>query len=264
METIEIDGYPYMYEKTGAGAPVWVFLHGFLGSHADFSEIAPQGTIIRLDLLGFGSDKPTVDPAMRFDSSQQVAELQRVLRQLTNEPIRLVGYSMGARLALAYALTYPENLEMLVLESGTPGLAEATARTDRQKVDQQKAEHVGEVGMERFIDEWEQMPLFKSQEHVSQAQQTFMHQQRVQQNVENVQASLNYFGTGQMPNFWPDLADIQLPTILINGATDQKFLGISDQMETRLTNGRRFVISDAGHNVHFEAPQAFEALLNQL
>lgn len=46
METIEIDGYPYMYEKTGAGKPVWVFLHGFLGSHADFAEIAPQGTIV--------------------------------------------------------------------------------------------------------------------------------------------------------------------------------------------------------------------------
>ncbi|RRG18821.1 2-succinyl-6-hydroxy-2,4-cyclohexadiene-1-carboxylate synthase [Weissella viridescens] len=264
MPTIEVNGYPYAYTCEGAGAPTWVFLHGFLGSQADFASIKPQGTRIYLDLLGLGVDKPTVSDPHRFAAATQVAELHQFLASLNLKEIRLVGYSMGARLALAYALMYPEDLAQVILESGTPGLVEPQDRQDRQTADAAKAERIETAGMPAFIAEWEQLPMFASQQELPIAQQQFMHQQRVQQNPANVAASLREFGTGQMPNYWPDLVTLQVPVTLINGALDKKFLGIAERMQKQLEQSQQFVVPSVGHNVHFEAPEQYTAILAQL
>lgn len=264
MPTIEIEGYPYTYTIEGSGTPVWVFLHGFLGSQADFASIKPQGTRIYLDLLGLGVDKPTVADAHRFAAETQVAELHHLLTALKLRDIRLVGYSMGARLALAYALAYPDALAQVILESGTPGLADAQDRHNRRTADENKAERIERSGMLDFVTEWEQLPMFASQQALPAAQQAFMHRQRVEQNPNNVAASLRGFGTGAMPSYWSSLENLSVPVVLINGALDTKFLGITERMQQHLQRSRALIVPGVGHNVHFEAPEQYTTMLNQL
>ncbi|MBM7616531.1 2-succinyl-6-hydroxy-2,4-cyclohexadiene-1-carboxylate synthase [Weissella uvarum] len=264
MPTIEVRGYPYHYEQKGTGTPTWLFLHGFMGSHADFEAINPRGTAIYLDLLGFGPNAPVVKDSHRFQAEQQIADLQTLIQNLTQQPVQLVGYSMGARLALAYALAHPEDIQLLVLESGTPGLADADERQARQLADEKKAHRVLESGMEAFINEWEQLPMFASQQQLPATQRAFMHAQRVAQQPENVAASLREFGTGAMPNLWPQLRALDVATVLINGALDKKFLCITQNMLLHLPQAHDVQIPEAGHNVHFEAPMMFTQVLNDM
>ena len=261
---VSINGYEYELEIQGAGQPTWLFLHGFMGSLADYQGIDPTGTRIYLNLFGFGTQSQTVVQPKRFMVRQQVTDIYQLLDKLAIDQVNLVGYSMGARLALAMGIMMPERVNHLVLESGTAGLPTQPMRQKRIIADTHKAEHVMQVGMPTFIHEWEQLPLFKSQQNMSKQQQLFMHEQRINQNAQNVANSLRFFGTGAMPNLWPELAYVKLPVTLITGTSDDKFTRINKNMQERLPNVQWQQVPQAGHNVHFEQPSQVTAILNNI
>lgn len=190
----------------------------------------------------------------RFDATNQALDIVAILDTLGIDKVNLVGYSMGARLALAFAHQFPERLQRLFLESGTAGIADQAAREARVASDEQKANRIEQEGMAAFVADWEKLPLFASQQNASAEQQAFMHEQRVNQTAVNVANSLRGFGTGAMPNYWPELTNLQFPVVLITGADDAKFTAINDSMAEMLPNAVRVAVSGAGHNVHFEKP----------
>ena len=63
------------------------------------------------------------------------------------QPGILVGYSMGARMALHVALRHPTMVAQLVLISGTPGLVTEAERTARRKSDNDLAERIETIGL---------------------------------------------------------------------------------------------------------------------
>ena len=83
--------------------------------------------LVLVDPLGFGrSPKPFV----RYTIERHVAELRRALAP--HAPFTLVGHSLGARMAIAYAARFPVDVARLVLLSlpffATPADAKAWAR----------------------------------------------------------------------------------------------------------------------------------------
>lgn len=262
IKHITITGYDYAVELRGSGRPIWVALHGFLGSAADFAEITFPGTVIIPNLLGFAQTDQLV-AAKRFTAEQQVADLHTLIHAITDEPVRLLGYSMGGRLALQYALTYPTDLTSLWLESSTAGVSDTAARLARQQSDHEKALRVEQQGMTKFIAAWEAMPLFASQTEVSTAQQAFMHAQRLHHLAANVANSLRYFGTGYQPNNWLRLNELTMPVHLITGERDVKFKAIADQMRPLIKMVNHVQVEGAGHNVHFERKAAYNQWLCQ-
>ena len=60
-----------------------------------------------------------------------VADLLALLDHLGIERTALLGYSMGGRVALHFALAAPERLSALVLESASPGIADPQERAAR-------------------------------------------------------------------------------------------------------------------------------------
>ena len=262
-KAVIINDYPYHVKVVGQGQPTWLFLHGFMGSASDYEAVTPQGTRLYVDLLGFGPQTPVVDDSNRFTAVQQSQDLIALLDLLAVDQVNLVGYSMGARLALAIASQYPQRVQRLFLESGTAGLAEPNDRQARQVADESKAQRIETQGMAAFVADWEQLPLFASQRALPAAQQAFMHTQRVQQTASNVANSLRYFGTGAMPDYWPTLAQLQVPTTLITGTLDAKFTAINEQMATLLPVVNHEQVAGAGHNVHFEQPAQVTQILNR-
>ncbi len=110
---------PLFSTVDGSGFPTIVFLPG-IGATTRFwtyvlttgSGTVLEGRHLLVDLLGFGrSPKPWAT----YDVERHVAELRRVLAP--EGRITLVGHSIGARLAIAYAARYPEQVERLVLVS---------------------------------------------------------------------------------------------------------------------------------------------------
>ena len=112
-------GCPLFVRELGASGPHLAFLPG-IGATTRYWELvvgpmADRARLLLVDLLGFGrSPKPWTT----YSVERHVAELHRVLAPAAARgPLTLVGHSLGARLAVAYAAKHPEHVERLVLVS---------------------------------------------------------------------------------------------------------------------------------------------------
>lgn len=263
---VKIAQQTFYVTKTGQATPNWVFFHGFMGSGADFARIGAQlpGTSWYIDLLGHGQTSK-VHTASAYAMVQQIQVLEQLFQQLLgHQRINLVGYSMGGRLALGYALTYPERLWNLVLESSTAGLETVQQQADRRAHDALLAQQLQTQPLVQFVNRWEQLPLFASQQQLSAQLRAQIRRQRLTQDPKALAASLVGMGTGAMPNFWPQLVQLALPVTLITGAQDTKFRKITQQMAQQLPRVQRYVVAQAGHNVHLEQPKIYRMILRSL
>jgi 2-succinyl-6-hydroxy-2,4-cyclohexadiene-1-carboxylate synthase len=159
----------------------------------------------------------------------------------------LVGYSMGARIALHTALQHPEKVHGIVLVSGTPGIRSETERADRRTSDEALAQHIEEIGMSQFITEWLSNPMFKglSSQHADVPKRNT--------NTERGLAdSLRYAGTGTQESLWDQLKNLHMPVLVIAGEQDQKFTEIGREMAANIPHCEYRVMTGVGHTCHLE------------
>lgn len=255
-----VEDMDYWYEITGEGIPV-VLLHGFTGSTTTWNNIiesSPQGIqYITIDLPGHGRTKGNLIKTMDATCS----DLYKLIQHLKLGEFYLVGYSMGGRTALTFALKYPEQLQGLVLESASPGLKGDAERKVRKENDATLAERILSNGVEAFIDYWENIPLFHTQKLLSEEQQQAIRNERLSQDAEGLASSLRGMGTGMQASNWEQLADVQIPVHLLVGSLDEKFVEINLRMAELLPNAILEIFEDAGHAIHIEKPADFNAYI---
>lgn len=105
----------YVYQGTGQ-TPI-LLLHGFDSSILEFRSLIPllatQNQTWAVDLLGFGFTErlPNID----YNSSTIKTHLYSFWQQIINQPVILVGISMGGGTAIDFTLTYPDTVKQLVL-----------------------------------------------------------------------------------------------------------------------------------------------------
>lgn len=112
--TLPVSGGELYYEAQGEGQPVILLHAGGMDSRmwdAQFNYLSQQFRVVRYDQRGFGRSPKSDQP------SNPVDDLYQLMRQLGMKRARLVGLSMGAGVALNFALEYPEMVEKLVLVS---------------------------------------------------------------------------------------------------------------------------------------------------
>ena len=263
MATQRINDIDYSYETAGTGIPV-VLLHGFTGSSGNWrglmEHLAADYRVIAVDILGHGKTAVFPHPH-RYTMPHAAADLAALLQLLNATPCHLLGYSMGGRLALYFAVHYPHLLRSLILESGSPGLATAAEREARTASDNALADRIEREGVPAFVDYWENIGLFASQKRLETAVCAQLRQQRLQNNPLGLANSLRGMGTGQQPSLWDDLPRLALPTLLIAGELDSKYVAIGRQMAAQLPQTQFVNVTDAGHTVHLERPEQFAALV---
>ena len=118
------DGTVVAFATVGSGRPV-VYVSGWL-SHLELSWELPeerafyqglaQGCrLVRYDRAGCGLSSPLVGaPSLE----RELDQLAAVVASLDDEPFDLVGASMGAPVAVAWAARHPESVRRLVLYGG--------------------------------------------------------------------------------------------------------------------------------------------------
>lgn len=101
-------------EEHGDGDKTIVFVPGLGGTTRYWADsIGPltvHHRVVLLDLLGFGQSPM---PWTRYSVERHVAEMREALRPY--QRITLVGHSLGALLAVAYAARHPEQVEAIAL-----------------------------------------------------------------------------------------------------------------------------------------------------
>ncbi len=242
-----------------------VLLHGFTGSAASWGDhpgaLATGGLrVIALDMPGHGESDAPADArryAMEYCRADIIGALQ-ALGVREGEAI-LLGYSMGGRIALYTA--FAGFFRALILESASPGLASAAEREQRRQQDETLAERIEREGVAAFVDYWEQLPLFASQQALPAATRAALHRQRLHNRAAGLANSLRGAGTGAQPALHERLAKLNLPVLLIAGELDEKFRAIAQQMAWMLPQAQLAIVPGAGHTVHLEQPAIFDALV---
>ena len=250
------DGRHLSVAVTGEGPDLFL-LHGFSGSAESWGKVVEDLSgwrrVIRLDLLGHGrSDKPR--EAARYRMDEVVEDVCEVMdgRAL---PVDVLGYSMGARVALALATRHPRRVRRLILESGSPGLSTEAERKAREERDEALAHRLASEGIGAFVEAWRNQPVLQSLSRALGPEDfALVESQRAANDPEALAAALRGLGTGGQPSFWDSLAGNRLPTLLITGREDAKFTAIARSMAERMPEVRHVTVPGAGHRIHLERP----------
>lgn len=259
---INIGESNYWCEVRGHGEPV-VLLHGFTGSTVTWSmqvsTLADQFEVITFDLPGHGKTKVNTAKTM-LDCC---ADIKSIFEQLGLKKVHLIGYSMGGRTALSFAITYPEMVQTLILESASPGLAVEADRKERIVNDRKLAERITTEGIESFVDFWENIPLFQSQKKLPDSVQQSIRAERLSQQGEGLAMSLTYMGSGAQPSWWDKLDMLTVPVLLVVGEWDSKFIKLNKDMHYLLPQSDLVIVKETGHAIHVEQSDFFGRIVNE-
>lgn len=243
----------------GNGHGPWlVFLHGFLGDGGDWDEIvpalAPHFSCLCVDLPGHGASR-IEEPCSAVDVLDALAAL---FDEQHIERCTPIGYSMGGRVALSMAARAPDRVERLILESVSRGISANDERLARQAADASWIALLEQGDRTAFLDRWYAQPLFETL-HRDRTRFDELLRRRMQQDPRQLALGLRSMGPGTWPPEWEAWPTIAVPTLLMAGQRDPKYVALAQEMAARNPRARVRIVPDCGHNVHWEDPPAYTA-----
>jgi 2-succinyl-6-hydroxy-2,4-cyclohexadiene-1-carboxylate synthase len=239
--------------------PLVLFLHGFMGRKEDWADtieaLQNDYHCVAVDLPGHGSTLQGSDSDYSMHSCAEA--LVRFIDDQLLKPVGLVGYSMGGRLAIYFALQYPEYVSAMVLESASPGLRTESERAVRIEKDGALAKRLRDEPLDEFIERWYSQPLFQ---HLVESEGLLSRliESRIENDPAALAISLEQMGTGVQPSLWEELSSLDIPTLILAGENDSKFSILADQMCRLCGRAQKLIIPDAGHIVHLEKAAEYQ------
>lgn len=245
--------------ELGGGPPI-VFLHGFTGSTETWESFqlvfAERYRTIAVDLPGHGGSSDPDDP-LRYSLDRVANDLAKVLDELGVERIALIGYSMGGRAAIRFALSHAPRVAALILESTSPGIADPGLREDRRAADEALADDIEQHGIEAFVDRWETLSLWETQRDLPAETQARLRAQRLANRPRGLANSLRGAGAANDVPTQHLLQELRVPSLILAGARDDRYVELGNMLGASLPNSTMVIIPEAGHAAHLEQPRAF-------
>jgi len=229
-------------EETGSGRRL-VLAHGFTQTARSWGPFAallePGRQLVRVDLPGHGGSA-----AVRAT----LPESGRLLVAAGGDrPFDLLGYSLGARVALHAALDRPDVVRRLVLVGATAGIEDETARRARRERDEALARNV-EADVDGFLARWVAMPMFAGVPDPGLTE-------RRRNTADGLASSLRLAGTGAQEPLWDRLGSLTCPMLAIAGADDVRFAVAARRMARLAPHASVSLVPGAGHAVHLVQPR---------
>ncbi|WP_431804430.1 2-succinyl-6-hydroxy-2,4-cyclohexadiene-1-carboxylate synthase [Halobacillus andaensis] len=252
----------YWVEEEGTGPPLFL-LHGFTGSCHSFDKIKPSLSskfrVISIDMPGHGNTGE-IGPVSMEDFT---VDLKQIIEHFSYKSVHLLGYSMGGRSALSFAMLYPQYVNLLMLESASPGLETLEEQLARQSKDQHHIDKLLEQGLNAFVQYWENIPLFSTQRKLPESVSQQLREERLSHTARGLAQSLEGMGTGTQPSWWPQLPNLNKRILLVTGEKDEKFVKLNQRMNNLLPGSELITVKGAGHAIHVEDPKAFAKIVEE-
>jgi 2-succinyl-6-hydroxy-2,4-cyclohexadiene-1-carboxylate synthase len=234
-----------LHAETSGEGPRLVLVHGFTQtarSWGRFGQLVAAGRqVVSVDLPGHGGSS-----TVRADLAGSGALVTEVASS-DGAPFDLLGYSLGARVALHAALAAPPGLRRLVLIGGTAGIEDPVMREERRKRDDALAAEV-EAGPDAFLARWVAAPMFAGVREPGL-------EERRRNTAEGLASSLRLAGTGSQAPLWDRLGELRAPLLAVAGADDVRFALAAARLARSVPGGVFSLVPGAGHAVHLAQPE---------
>ena len=241
------------YKKFGEGKPL-IILHGLFGMSDNWmtisKRISQRHTVYLLDLRNHGRS-PHAD---EFNYGVLSDDLEEFMRHQNLDRVRLIGHSMGGKVAMCFSLKYPIRVEKMVLVDIAPKKYNhpffrklldfmmqynVNSSVSRAEIDQAFSQVIKESAVRQFILK----NLSRNQNH--------MFEWKI--NVASLSLNLN--------NIFKEIESDKVyngPVLVVRGATSDYVLDEDMPIIKKLFPAAKLVtINGAGHWLHVEAENAF-------
>lgn len=156
----------------------------------------------------------------------------------------LVGYSLGARLALHALIENPTNWTKAIIISGHPGLC-LSLRPSRLVEDGIWAQKFASEPWDSVLQSWNGRDSFKYDKPI----------QREEKNYSRLKLAkaLTTWSLGNQEKLHDEIAELPMPIDWIVGEKDARFLAEAQTLTFKNPNSRLIIIPNAGHRISFES-----------
>ncbi|WBW97247.1 2-succinyl-6-hydroxy-2,4-cyclohexadiene-1-carboxylate synthase [Oceanirhabdus sp. W0125-5] len=259
---IEIENIKYHVQIKGEGKPI-ICLHGFSENLSTWKYLELKGyKLILIDFIGHGkSDKPY--SSEYYDLKVILNHINKLIKELGLNKYSMLGYSMGGRIALAYALSYENEITQLILESSSYGESDHINRVNRRRWDKELAKSIREKGIEWFDEYWSNLSIFESQRNLPENIRYEISERRLSNEAHALSNTLICTGQGNFPCFKEEIVNLTMPVLYVSGEYDEKYRKIGNEFQKLNINIQHKTISAVGHNTHVEKPNKFNKTVNE-
>lgn len=242
-----------------AGSPVLV-LHGLFGSLSNWGwhckQLAQQYAVYGVDLRNHG-DSPHSD---QLDYQSMAEDVRQLITRLGLKSCCIVGHSMGGKVAMQLALSFPELVEKLVVVDIAPvsypedadGHMNVLAAMDAVKLDEIKSRTEAEVTLEDYIPQ-EATRKFVLTNLVRNKEGLFewrLDKDSIRKNYPALRAEL--LATQSFAK----------PVLFVKGSLSPYIKSENEaQIKELFPAASVKIIMDAGHWLHAEQPLALQKIL---
>ena len=229
-----------------------VFLHGVGGGHHAWELQLPYFGGLGYpshawDQPGYGHSQ-IVEP---YDLEQVSAALARLIESLGNEPVVLIGHSMGGLIAQETYVRYPKLIKALVLCFTSPAFAGGSSDFTKQFI----AARIGPLDQGKTMAQIaaKLIPTMGSNSKLAE---------QIMAGVppETYRKAVHLLTTFDRRK---ELADIKVPTLLIAGSEDKTAPpAVMEKMAGKIPGAEYVLLQGCGHLGPMDQPDAFnDALL---
>ncbi len=223
MPVATINGLDHHYVDEGpSDAPPIIFQHGATGSHHQFTEehtpaISRTYRCISDDARGMGRSAhvATMPPTAWVD------DLLGLMDHLKLENAHIAGSSRGSRVALRFALQYPDRVRSLILDGAIIAMNEA-----------------GDASLNRNAGDGSRLAPAQQEENRQRHGEDWMDVVRNYFNLRNVPGLQSYLNTRD------EVHKIQCPVLIMHGDVDDGTHPLASTLElfTRLERARLAIV----------------------
>ena len=229
-----------------------LFLHGVGGGHHAWELQLPYFGGLGYpshawDQPGYGHS-PIIEP---YDLEQISASLARLIESLADEPVVLVGHSMGGMIAQETYVRYPQLVKALALCFTSPAFAGGSSEFTKQFI----AARIGP------LDEGKTMAEIAAQLIPTMGSNSKL----AVQIMAGVPADTYRKAVHLLTTFdrRKELAAIKVPSLVVAGSDDKTAPPVvMEKMAGKIPGAKYVLIEGCGHLGPMDQPQAFNAALH--
>ena len=219
MPFFDHDGIRFHYRESGSGVP-FIFQHG-LGADAnqtfELFQPPPGVRLLTFDCRGHGETRP-LGPEEKISVEQFTEDLGAFLAHLGIERAVIGGISMGAAIALRFALMQPARLLGLVLSR--PAWLDQS-RADNMKVFSTLAQYIRKYGAWEGAQRYQETEAFQTVRKVSPDNANSLLSQFAHPRAEETVAKLERIPTYVPQHARSEWKHIKVPTLVLVNRQDE-------------------------------------------